>query len=229
MRVVWLAWLGGAAFAGSLTYLVYFYAVVLAIPAPAGSAVRAVAVNLLLFTTFALHHSLFARATPKAWVTRLAGPGERTVYVWVASVLLFGVCLLWQPVPGIVYAFHGWWALPFWTVQAAGAWVTVRGAAVIDPRELAGVPRSPRHESFAGTIRIEGPFRRVRHPIYIGWMLMVGAAPTMTAGRLLFAVMSSGYLLLAIPWEERALLRRHGDEYRRYQQMVRWRVVPGLW
>lgn len=226
---MWLAWLGGAAFAGSLTYLVYFYAVVLAAPARTGSLAGSAAVNLLLFAIFAAHHSVFARPAAKAWVTRVAGAHERTVYVWIASLLLFGVCLLWQPVPGMAYAIDGWWALPFWTTQAAGAWLTIAGAAVIDPRELAGLPRSPRHESFAGAIRIVGPFRRVRHPIYIGWMLMVGAAPTMTAGRLLFAVMSSGYLVLAIPWEERALIGRHGDDYRRYQARVRWRLVPGLW
>ena len=51
----------------------------------------------------------------------------------------------------------------------------------------------------------------------------------MTANRLLFAVVSSAYLILAIPWEERSLVAAHGDPYRAYQRAVRWRVIPGIW
>ena len=69
----------------------------------------------------------------------------------------------------------------------------------------------------------------VRHPLYLGWMLVVFGAPLMTANRLLFATISSGYLILAIPWEESSLVEGHGDRYRHYQRAVRWRVLPGVW
>ena len=74
-----------------------------------------------------------------------------------------------------------------------------------------------------------GPYRWVRHPIYLGWLLLVFGVPHMTATRLAFAAISSAYLVVAIPFEERSLVETFGDEYRRYQQAVRWRLVPGVW
>ena len=77
--------------------------------------------------------------------------------------------------------------------------------------------------------RTNGPFGIVRHPIYLGWILMVFGAPTMTTDRLVFAVISSLYLVLAIPWEERSLVAVFGDRYRTYQDTVRWRILPWVW
>jgi protein-S-isoprenylcysteine O-methyltransferase Ste14 len=69
----------------------------------------------------------------------------------------------------------------------------------------------------------------VRHPIYLGWILMVAAPPSMTAGRLLFALLSIGYLVVAVPLEERDLEREFGEAYRAYKAQVRWRMVPGVY
>ena len=74
-----------------------------------------------------------------------------------------------------------------------------------------------------------GPYRWMRHPIYFGWVLMVFATPTMTASRLLFASISTLYLVLAIPFEERGLIAEFGAAYAEYQRKVRWRIVPGVW
>ena len=225
-----LAWLGGIAFVASLAYLVYFYAVVLAVPT--GDTSRAVSHGLLdavLFTGFALHHSLFARTGMKQRLARLLPAAvERTAYVWLASALLVAVCVLWQSVPGVVYRAEGVWRLLLYGVQVAGAFLTLRGAAVIDPLELAGI-RQRSVTTSRDTLHVGGPFRVVRHPIYFGWILMVFGAPTMTVNRLIFGAISSAYLILAIPWEERSLVEAHGDQYRAYQRSVRWRVIPGLW
>ena len=224
------AWLGGVAFVASLGYLVYFYAVVLGstVGDQSGLVVNVLA-NTALFSGFALHHSLFARSGIKALVSRLVSRShERTVYVWVSSVLLFTVCLLWRPIPGLIYEAQGPWRIALYVVQAVGLVLTARGASVIDPLELAGIRQATARPS-TDTIRAVGPFRIIRHPIYLGWMLMVFGAPTMTANRLLFAVVSSIYLILAIPWEERSLVEAHGDQYRAYQRRVRWRVLPGIW
>ena len=69
----------------------------------------------------------------------------------------------------------------------------------------------------------------VRHPIYLGWILIVFGSPLMTMSRLLFATISSAYLIVAIPWEERSLVEAFGDRYRTYQKQVRWRLLPWLW
>ncbi len=78
----------------------------------------------------------------------------------------------------------------------------------------------------APAFKVVGPYGWVRHPIYLGWMLMVFGTPAMTATRLAFAVISSAYLVIAIWWEERSLVEVFGERYRRYQRDVRWRMIP---
>jgi protein-S-isoprenylcysteine O-methyltransferase Ste14 len=225
-----IAWLGGAAFAGSLGCLAYLYAVTLAVPAgPDEPTVRNLAVNLMLFSLFAAHHSIFARPAAKRWMARaFPARAERSLYVWLASLLAVAMCVLWKPIPGVVYEARGGWRFAFWSLQALGLVVIARAASVIDPLELAGI-RQASGSTDRGDLKVVGPFRLVRHPIYLGWMLLVFAAPLMTANRLCFAVISSSYLILAIPWEETSLAAAHGDRYREYQRMVRWRVLPGVW
>jgi protein-S-isoprenylcysteine O-methyltransferase Ste14 len=74
-----------------------------------------------------------------------------------------------------------------------------------------------------------GLFGFVRHPIYLAWILMVFAVHPMTNSRLLFAVISTVYLIVAIPLEEASLVEAFGDKYRAYQQQVRSRLLPGIW
>jgi methanethiol S-methyltransferase len=228
--MAFIAWLGGVAFVGSLGYLAYFYAVRLATPAAASEpALRNAAVDLALFAAFAAHHSLFARVSVKRWLRRrIPTNAERSFYVWLASALALAMCALWQPIPGVLYDVPGAWRLGFWALQAIGALTIVRAARVIDPLALAGIRQATRTEA-PDELKVVGPFRWVRHPIYLGWMLLVFVSPLMTANRLFFAVVSSSYLILAIPWEETSLAAAHGDQYREYQRLVRWRVLPGVW
>jgi protein-S-isoprenylcysteine O-methyltransferase Ste14 len=227
---VLIAWAGAIAFIGSLGYLVYFYL------GPLGSTAGDpeqrtphVLVNSALFSLFALHHSLLARSGAKRRLTRVVPPEfERTTYVAMASVLAVLMGLLWQPVAGLIYRVEAGPRLALWSAQLLGLLLAVRAARVIDVWELAGV-RQIASGGLRPRLTIDGPFRVVRHPLYLGWILMVFATPTLTANRLLFAVLSTLYLILAIPWEERSLVAVHGDRYRDYQRAVRWRLVPGIW
>ena len=227
---VWFAWSAGAAFVVSLLYLGYFYLHTLGGTAAASTDRLGPAVmNVLLFSVFAMHHSLLARPAIKRRVTRLIPPHlERAMYVWTASLLALALCVLWQPVPGLVYRLDGWLRTPFYLTQIAGFVLTVRAARAMSALELAGV-RQASGRADAADLKIVGPFRVIRHPTYLGWMLMVFGSPTMTVDRLLFAGMSSVYLILAIPWEEKSLVADHGDRYREYQRSVRWRLVPRVW
>jgi methanethiol S-methyltransferase len=211
-----------------------------AAPGEARPAAVAIMANLLLFGLFALHHSLLARAGAKTRVARVLPPElERTTYVWVASVLFFLVVLAWQPVPGILYHVEGWSRWLLHALQAAGVVLTLLAARAIDPRELTGVQQAwrygadPAHTAApppdAEPFVVRGAYGLVRHPIYLGWLLMVWAAPAMTGGRLTFAAVTSFYLLIAIPWEERSLTQQYGEAYLRYRRQVRWRVLPGLY
>lgn len=206
--------------------------------------------NAAWFSAFALHHSVMARSGAKMWVARhLPASLERSLYVWMASGLFLLVCALWRPTGGVVWAL-GRFAGAGLVLQVGGLVVTLLGAQIIDLRELAGLRQihapSPEWASLVppdrqaarvalerqnpplGIISTRGPYGWVRHPIYLGWVLLVWGTPVMTSGRLLFACVSTAYLLIAIPFEERSLVELHGDDYRRYQRLVRWRIVPGV-
>jgi protein-S-isoprenylcysteine O-methyltransferase Ste14 len=218
-------WMGGALFVGSLTATVYAYAFGWSTPRAAGQiGWTALAANIAWFLAFALHHSLFARERVKAWFARHV-PDRllRSVYVWIASVLWFAVIAAWTPLGGLVFEQTTATArLAHAAVQAAGVWLIAKSVGAIDPLELAGIRTNARPTS----LQARGPYRLVRHPLYLGWILVVFGAATMTADRFAFAVMSTIYLVVAIPWEERSLERAFGAEYRSYKARVRWRVIP---
>ena len=78
-------------------------------------------------------------------------------------------------------------------------------------------------------LQTRGVYGFVRHPVYFAWVLMVIGTPHMTMTRMTFAVISTTYLAIAIPFEERGLLDVFGSEYREYQKRVRWRMIPGVY
>jgi protein-S-isoprenylcysteine O-methyltransferase Ste14 len=215
-------WSGGAIFVASLAFCAWWYLDVLGRPASADPWPSA-AFDAALFTIFAAHHSVFARDGVKARLAR-AIPVRlvRTVFVWIASVLLIAVCVLWRPIGSDVYDASGWRAWAHAAVQIAGIALVASAVRVIDPLELAGI----RQPAGGGTLQIRGPYTWVRHPVYLGWMLAAFGAAHMTAARLAFAVVSSLYLVIAIPWEERSLEHAFPREYPAYRKLVRWRVVP---
>lgn len=223
---------GGLLFAGSLGYFVYAYA---GFGQPAGGwtpeAWPAVIWNILLFSIFALHHSLFARTGLKSVVRARVSPAlERATYVWIASLLFVGTLWWWSPVPGIAWRATGVlrWLLELACV--AGVILTGLGAAALDPLELAGVRQAFGEAPRTGTaLSTTGVYGLVRHPIYLGWVLMVWCLPLMTGTRVVFAAISSVYLVLAIPFEERDMRRTMGRAYDTYAHVVRWRMIPWVY
>jgi protein-S-isoprenylcysteine O-methyltransferase Ste14 len=155
---------------------------------------------------------------------------ERTAYVGISSLLLAGTVAAWQAVPGIAWSlspgFLGWAGSA--TQLAAAAWMALAFRA-IDIRSLAGLDGGPGTHPGEGQVLTRGPFAVVRHPIYLGWMVALWAAPVMTGTRLVFAAASSAYLVVALRWEERDLARDFGPAYRDYCRTVPWRIVPWIW
>lgn len=194
--------------------------------AAAGVGWPAIAFDTALITLFALHHSVFAREGVKAAMARLVQPALlRSVYVWIASALLLLVCAIWRPVGGELYRAHGVLALALAVAQLAGLWLTAKGTGRLDPLELAGIRPARDGEG----LQVTGPYRWVRHPLYLGWALMVFGAAHMTGDRLTFAAVTTLYLVVAIPLEERSLRRAFGDDYLRYMRDVRWRMIPFIY
>ena len=219
------AWAGGAAFVVSLALCAWWYTFVLGRAQPRAEP-RALLFDALLFTIFALHHSLFARAAVKRAMAAVVPEHLlRSTYVWTASALLNVVCLSWTPIGGELYDASGWRAALHAAVQLAGLVLIAESVRAIDPLELAGI----RPPSGRDGLQVSGPYRLVRHPLYFGWVLASFGAAHMTGDRLAFAALTSLYLAIAIPWEERSLVDSFGDAYRRYQRQVRWRMIPFIY
>jgi protein-S-isoprenylcysteine O-methyltransferase Ste14 len=201
--------------------------VALGTPPAEGPLLSGLLVNTVLFGLFALHHSVLAREPVKAVVARLVSPSlERSTYVWVASVLFIVVCVAWRPIAGVLYQIPPPWAWLIGALQLSGGLLTLDAARRIDVRILAGLRPEPAQD---GQLVARGTYRVVRHPIYLGWVLLVWATSDMTTGRLAFAVITTSYLVVAVPFEERSLRRRLGPAYDDYRRQVRWRIVPGLY
>jgi len=225
------------AFAVSLAFGAWLVLVRLAAPPSAVPSIAvSLGVNIALYAVFALHHSVFARLGAKRWV-KATFPAhlERAIYVWIASALFIALCLLWQPLPGHVFTLSGASRWAVHALQGAGALVAIAGSRGIDLKEFMGVrdvARECGHEPPVASnaeLIASGAYRYVRHPLYLGVILLLGCTPDMTVGRLLFAGLSTIYIVVAIPFEERTLAEVHGGAYHDYRRRVRWRLVPGVW
>ncbi len=226
-----LAIAGAMAFVASLAYFLYVYldrfGRIVAADPDSGSVLKPVLTNVGLFTLFGLHHSVMARFGPKRWAeARDMKQMERSAYVWASSLLFIWVSAQWQPVPGVVWAATATWTPPLLALQMLGILLTVRAAGRIDVLDLAGIRQAFELPERKGQLSRTGVYGFVRHPIYLGWLLLVWATPTLTGTRLVFAAISTLYLVVAVPLEERDLVRAFGGAYETYRREVRWRMIP---
>ena len=234
--------MGAGLFVLSLSYFIYSYATVFGRHTEGPLRAALVVWDVVLFSVFALHHTVFARERIRRALTQALGPLERSFYVWVASLLFIAVCRLWLPLPGFVWDVEGAARFILIFLQIGGITFSVYSAAAIDIWELAGIrqlnaqlptpnsqPLPTPNSQTTFEFKTTGPYGLVRHPIYLGWFLIVFAVGTMTMTRFVFAVVSCAYILAAIPFEERSLQRSTNGAYDRYMQKVPRKLVPGLY
>jgi protein-S-isoprenylcysteine O-methyltransferase Ste14 len=236
------AWMGAGLFVLSLSYFLYSYWTVFGPRSDGRSGVAAIVWNVVLFSGFALHHTVFARERVRRMVGRALPHLERSFYVWIASLLFIVVCKLWLPLAGTIWDLGGPASTALLIVQIGGIAFSVYSAGLIDIWDLAGIrqvnaqlpssnsqrlptPNSQTEFEFTTT----GPYGLVRHPIYLGWFLIVFAVGTMTMTRFVFAVVSCVYILIAIPFEERSIEMSSGGAYDRYKKQVPRKLVPGIY
>jgi len=194
---------------------------------------EAVVVNVLLLGLFAVQHSVMARPAFKHWWTRLVPNAiERSTYVLLSSLVLLLLFWQWRTMPAIIWDVD--WTpgrIVLWVLFAAG-WVTVLlSTFMISHFDLFGLRQV--YLAWRGTpytaleFRTSLLYRVVRHPLMLGFIVAFWAAPTMSAGHLLFAVATTTYILIAIQLEEHDLNAALGEQYRAYRSHVPM-LIPGL-
>ena len=167
---------GGLVFAGSLLYFTWHTPSVSTRPRAGDNWGFPATINFLLFSAFAMHHSLFARSGFKDALTRVVPAAlERTTYVWIASVMFIAVCALWQPVPGVVWRIEGAGAAVLRIIQLAAVVFTLASARHLDILDLSGIRAALKLPS-SRPMKLDehGPYGLVRHPIYLGWISWSG-------------------------------------------------------
>jgi methanethiol S-methyltransferase len=187
---------------------------------------EALVVNILLLSLFAVQHSVMARQPFKRWWTRFVPAAvERSTYVLLASLALVLLFWQWRPIPDVVWQItEPNAALAVQAVALLGWGIVLVSTFLINHFELFGLHQVLLNlvgrQAAAPRFKAPALYKVVRHPIYFGFIVGFWAAPTMTAGHLLFAAVTTAYIMIGILLEERDLLELFGDEYRHYRQRV---------
>jgi protein-S-isoprenylcysteine O-methyltransferase Ste14 len=200
---------------------------------PEGSTSAALLVDGALLALFAIQHSVMARPRFKLiWTRVVPEPVERSTYVLLSSAALLILFWQWRPLGGVIWGIDGGGAETVTrALYIAGVLIVLLSTFLINHFDLFGLRQVYLYMTGRDYTRLEfrTPFfyRYVRHPLYLGWLLMFWSAPVMTVTHLFFAAMTTGYILLAIRFEEADLMTVHGDKYRQYRKNVPM-IVPSL-
>ena len=224
---------------GLFAYIVFFVTFLYAIAFVAGRVVaktidtgmpaplpEALVVNVVLMSIFALQHSVMARPAFKRWWTQYVSKSiERSTYVLMASLALILLFWQWRPIPTTIWLVEQPALAAGLTALSFVGWLIVLSSTfMINHFELFGlhqVVNNARGKSMPDVhFKTPALYKLVRHPIYLGFIIAFWATPHMTVGHLLFAAVTTGYILVGIFLEERDLIDLFGDEYRAYRKRV---------
>lgn len=192
---------------------------------PESGLTQSILIDTVLLGLFALQHSVMARPAFKRWWTSIVPPScERSTYVLISSLLLILIFWQWRPIVTTIWLVEGWPATILTSIYWIGWLTALASSYMIDHFELFGLRQvfdalrdaSARVQSFKTPLL----YRLVRHPIMLGFLLAFWATPHMTAGHLLFALMTTGYVLVGVKLEERDLVAQFGASYERYRRSV---------
>ena len=192
---------------------------------PAMDFTTALLIDLGLLGLFAIQHSVMARPAFKRWFTKwIPDTAERSTYVLLSSLALIAMFAGWQPLGGEIWNVTSPLREMLWGGFAFGWLLVLFSTFLINHFDLFGLRQvwlqlmgraySPLE------FRTPGPYAYVRHPLYVGWFFAFWCTPTMTISHLVFAIATTGYILIAIQLEERDLVAHFGKTYTKYQDQV---------
>ena len=200
---------------------------------PTRPLVEALLINLGLLAAFALQHSAMARpAFKRRWTRIIPAAAERSTYVLFSSLLMFGLFAFWQPMGGEIWNVSDSFGRGIlYGLYAFGWALLLYSTFVINHFDLFGLRQvwlEFRGRPYTKLLFTEPVlYRMVRHPLYVAWTVIFWATPTMTVAHLVFAVMTTAYMLVAIQLEERDLIDEHGEAYQAYRRRVPM-MIPRL-
>ena len=187
--------------------------------------VQALAINILLIGVFGLQHTVMARPAFKAvWTRMVPSSVERSTYLLFSCAAVLLMFWKWQPMGGTIWNVENAAGRMALNVLYVVGWLTVLSTTfLINHFDLFGLRQVWLRllgRPYTGLVfRTPGPYRFVRHPLYVGWLMVFWSAPVMTAAHLVFAAVTSAYILIAIRYEEGDLLELH-PEYAEYRRQV---------
>lgn len=196
------------------------------------SVLNAVIVNLLLLSLFALQHSIMARPAFKAWWIKIIGnAAERSTYILFTSLALLLIFWKWQAITTVVWQVdNNVFAMVLTGISALGWLMVLLSTFMISHFELFGLTQIfdnfKNRTSNSSKFQTNYLYKIVRHPIMLGFIIAFWSTPVMTLGHLLFAAVTTVYILIAVKYlEEKDLRKSLGQEYELYQQKVPM-IVP---
>lgn len=192
-----------------------------------GALLPSLAINGALLSIFVVQHTVMARAWFKRRVVRvLPASVERSTFVLLASLSLLAIFAFWRPLPETVWLVEQPIAASALVALSLAGWLAVPlSSFAINHFDLFGLRQTWLRFRGRGYepvgFRLVGPYKLVRHPLMVGFLIAFWATPHMTVGHLFFAIMTTGYILFGIWIEERGLVAEHGEDYLKYRRKVR--------
>ncbi|GIL39969.1 methanethiol S-methyltransferase [Roseiterribacter gracilis] len=194
---------------------------------------EALAINVGLLAAFAIQHSGMARPGFKRWWTRFVPESaERSTYLLFSNIAMVAIYYYWAPMGGVIWKVpEGNAYIAVLALYGFGWALLLLATFLINHFDLFGLEqvwrkltgRTDRVQKFHTPLL----YKLVRHPIYVGWLIIFWAAPVMTGAHLVFALGLTIYILIAIRLEERDLIDAFGKQYTDYIDRTPM-LVPGL-
>lgn len=191
-----------------------------------GTFATSLVIDLVLVIIFAIQHTIMARpAFKRIWTRAIPKAMERSTYVLFSNLALILLFWQWRPMRGVVWSVNSSWGqLVLWGLFLAGWFIMLTGSFMISHTDLFGLKQAAdaleNKPNISPEFMTPGYYKYIRHPLMLGFIISFWSTPFMTVGHLLLAALATGYILVALKFEEHDLITYHGGKYIEYKKNV---------